>query len=75
MGYDIFPPSLGCFFSLSLPPPSLPLSLFPPSLSPPLCRIVTEVSSPSPLTSVTMLKDGSTLLAGGADGMYHILMV
>jgi hypothetical protein len=27
------------------------------------------VSAPSPLSSVTMLKDGSTLLAGGADGM------
>ena len=29
---------------------------------------MTEVSAPSPLSSVTMLKDGSTLLAGGADG-------
>ena len=31
-------------------------------------RIVTEVPTPSPLSSVTMLKDGSTLLAGSTDG-------
>lgn len=31
---------------------------------------MTEVSAPSPLSSVTMLKDGSTLLAGGTDGMF-----
>ena len=27
-----------------------------------------EVTAPSPLSSVTMLKDGVTLLAGGTDG-------
>lgn len=35
-------------------------------------KIVTEVSAPSPLSSVTMLKDGSTLLAGGADGKLYV---
>ena len=36
-----------------------------------LLRIVTEVSAPSALSSVTMLKDGSTLLGGGADGEFR----
>lgn len=35
-------------------------------------KIVTEVSAPSALSSVTMLKDGSTLLAGSADGKLYL---
>ncbi len=35
-------------------------------------RSITVVDTPSPLTSVTMLKDGLTLIGGGADGMFHM---
>ncbi len=33
------------------------------------------IDTPSPLTSVTMLKDGVTLIGGGADGVcVHVCM-
>ena len=35
-------------------------------------RTVTQVSAPAALGAVTMLQDGTTLLAGGADGMYNV---
>ena len=32
-------------------------------------RTVTEVTAPAALSSVALLKDGSTLIGGGADGV------
>ena len=49
----------------------MPLFLLPL----PLCRPVTQISAPVVLSSVTILKDASTLIGGGADGMCHLLNI
>ena len=37
-----------------------------------LCRSVTQISAPVVLSSVAILRDSSTLVAGGADGACHL---